>query len=141
MDLVGKEKHMKKIFKIAAVVVACCSIMAPTMAQSTSISGRIASGGQLLTSPVVKKDTASYTPASAYFSRLYNTDSQKRPLALCVRTTDMQAVSPVISAYGTGNYVISYNNNQGWNGSYYVLRVATHTASNGYAEITANFQP
>ena len=111
------------------------------MAQSTSVSGRIAAGGAVLTSPVAKKDTASYTPASAYFSSLYNADSAKRPLTLRVRTSDLQAVSSPIAANSTGSYGISYYNGQGWNGSYYVLRVATHTESNSYAEVTGSFQP
>lgn len=132
---------MKKILKLATVVVACCSIMAPAMAESKSVSGRIDAGGAMLTSPVAKKDTASYTPASVYFSSLYNTDSAKRPLTLRVRTSDLQAVSSPIAANSTGSYGISYYNGQGWNGSYYVLRVATHTESNSYAEVIGSFQP
>lgn len=132
---------IKRILRLTAIVIACGSVMSPVMAHAVSVSGRINAGGAVLTSPAAKKDTASYTPASVYFSRLNNTDSAKRPLALRVRTPDMTAVSSVVAAGGTGSYGISYYSSQGWNGYSYVLRIATNTASNGYAEVTASFQP
>ena len=136
-------RDLVQITKGIAVVMTSVCLGLPVMAASTYVSGQIASHGSVLTSPTVKKDTASHVPASAYFSLFVNYDPSpsSHPLALRVRTESAVPASDVISLSHAGNYVLNYYSDQGWKNAYYILRVATHTASSAGAEVTAVFQP